>query len=518
MRRHPHLYENNARIFLRRVSDKYYRNLTLATIPDEEWQSLVRQGFDLLWPMGVWQRSPGAREQALVNEFLRREYDRVLPDWIPEDVAGSPYAIYNYSLDPALGKRGDLVQLKSRLNHFGLGLILDFVPNHLASDHPWVLAHPEWFVQGQEADARTHPDWFFSPVSDIYLAHVKDPNLPPWPEAMRLGVLPADLAHGRDPNFPPWGDTVQVNFFSREMRRALIDELLQIAEVADGVRCDMAMLALNEVFERVWGDILKNYPRPPTEFWADAIGQVREKRPDFLFLAEAYWGLEGKLQQLGFDFTYDKLLYDRLRYAAPDDIQRHLMADSSYQERSVRFIENHDEPRAAVAFGRERSLAAALIMATIPGLRLFHDGQFEGCRIRLPVQLVREPREAADREMLQFYERLLAITSAPAFHEGEWQLLPVSRAWEDNKSYHNMLAWSWRSAKDFKVVVVNYSPHQSQCWLPLPLPPEITARIIFKDELTGMVYVRDLAEVSRRGLYVDLEPYHAHVLDTMAGG
>ncbi len=517
MRRHPHLYEINARIFLRRVSDKYHRSLTLATIPDEEWQWLAQRGFDLLWPMGVWQRSPDAREQALVNEFLRREYDRVLPGWTSEDVAGSPYAIYDYRLDPALGKRGDLDQLKSRLNRLGLGLILDFVPNHLAADHPWILAHPEWFVQGREADARTHPDWFFSPVSDIYLAHVKDPNLPPWPEAVRTGVSLADLAHGRDPNFPPWGDTVQLNFYSTGLRQALINELLRLAEVADGVRCDMAMLALNEVFGRVWGDVLKDYPQPQTEFWTEAIERVKEKRPDFLFLAEAYWGLEGKLQQLGFDFTYDKLLYDRLRYAAPSDIRGHLMADSGYQEHSARFIENHDEPRAALAFGRERSLAAALIMATIPGLRLFHDGQFEGWRIRLPVQLVREPREAVDQEMVQFYERLLAITSAPAFHEGEWRLLPVSRAGEGNESYHNLLAWFWRSARNFKVVVVNYSAHQSQCRLPLPLPPEITERIIFKDELTGTVYVRDPAEVSNRGLYVDLKPYHAHILDTTAG-
>jgi hypothetical protein len=493
MHRHPHLYEVNARIFLRRVSEKYHRTLTLATIPDEEWQWLAQPGFDLLWPMGVWQRSPYARQQALVNEFLRREYDRALPGWTPEDVAGSPYAIYNYNLDPALGQPMELAQLKSRLNRLGLGLILDFVPNHLAADHPWVLAHPEWFVPGREADVRTHPDWFFSPVSHIY------------------------LAHGRDPNFPPWSDTVQLNFYSTGLRSALINELLRLAEVADGVRCDMAMLALNEVFERVWGEVLRDYPRPQTEFWTEAIARVKERRPDFLFLAEAYWGLERKLQQLGFDFTYDKVLYDRLRYATPSDIREYLMADSGYQAHSVRFIENHDEPRAAVAFGRERSLAAALIIATIPGLRLFHDGQLEGRRISLPVQLVREPGEAVDREMVQFYERLLRITSASVFHEGEWRLLPVSRAWEGNESYHNLLAWFWRSARIFKVVVVNYSANQSQCRLLLPLSSEITEHIIFKDELTGTVYVRDAAEVGRQGLYVDLKPYYAHILDTTIG-
>jgi hypothetical protein len=493
MHRHPHLYEINARIFLRRVSEKYHRSLTLATIPDEEWQWLAQQGFDLLWPMGVWQRSLYARQQALVNEFLRREYNRALPGWTPEDVAGSPYAIYNYNLDPALGQPMELAQLKARLNRLGLGLILDFVPNHLAADHPWVLAHPEWFVLGREADVRTHPDWFFSPVKNIY------------------------LAHGRDPNFPPWSDTVQSNFYSTGLRLALINELLHLAEVADGVRCDMAMLALNEVFERVWGEVLKDYPRPQTEFWTEAIERVKEKHPDFLFLAEAYWGLERKLPQLGFDFTYDKVLYDRLRYTAPSDIREYLMADSGYQAHSARFIENHDEPRAVAAFGRERSLAAALIIATIPGMRLFHDGQLGGWHVHQPVQLVRELGEAVDRDVAQFYERLLVITSAPVFHEGEWRLLPVNRAWEGNESYHNLLAWFWRSARIFKVVVVNYSAHQSQCRLLLPLPPEITEHIIFKDELTGTIYVRDAAEVGRQGLYVDLKPYHAHILDATIG-
>ena len=178
---------------------------------------------------------------------------------------------------------------------------------------------------GEEADARAHPDAFFSPDRGVY------------------------LAHGRDPNFPPWTDTAQLNFYSTDLRQALIKELLRIAEVADGVRCDMAMLALNDVFGGVWGK-LANYPKPDTEFWAEAITQVKQRRPDFLFLAEAYWGLEKQLQQLGFDFTYDKVFYDRLRFSNARDIREHLMTDGPYQQRSVHFIENHDEERAVTRF------------------------------------------------------------------------------------------------------------------------------------------------------------------------
>jgi glycosidase len=293
---------------------------------------------------------------------------------------------------------------------------------------------------------------------------------------------------------------------------------LKIAEVADGVRCDMAMLALNDVFEGVWGTIVRGYPRPQTEFWAEAIGQVKQRHPDFLFLAEVYWGLEHKLQPMGFDFTYDKPFYDRLLSSTPSDIRNHLMSNAQYQERSARFIENHDEPRAVTTFGRERSLAAAVVLATVPGLRLFHDGQLEGKRIRLPIQLVREPREAADAEVIQFYGRLLKVVKQSAFHNGEWSLIEVSQAGEDNKSHHNLLAWFWRYAKQRKIVVVNYSPSPGQGWLKLPLPFKTPGRAVFRDELTGITHTRDTEEMSRQGLYVNLDPYHAQILDVVGGG
>ncbi len=187
------------------------------------------------------------------------------------------------------------------------------------------------------------------------------------------------------------------------------------------------------------------------------------------------------------------------------------LADDSYQRRSARFIENHDEPRAVVAFGRERSLAAAAILATFPGLRFFHNGQLEGRRIHLPVQLVREPEEPDDPEIMSFYDRLLAVCNAPAFHEGEWGLIEVNQAGDE--SHRNLLAWSWRYAEQFKVVVVNYSPNSAQGRLKLPLPLETTDTIVFRDELTSTVCTQDMKEVSSQGLYIALSPYHSFILD-----
>jgi hypothetical protein len=382
--------------------------------------------------------------------------------------------------------------LKSTLNRHGVGLVLDFVPNHLALDHPWTLSHPERFVQASVLALRDHPDWFFLTEGGIR------------------------LPHGRDPYFPPWTDTVQVDFYSHGLRAAWVDELLSIAEVADGVRCDMAMLRLNTVFEQVWGEVVGGHSRPESEFWSGAIQEVKRKRPDFIFIAEVYWGLEQTLLDLGFDNTYDKVLYDRLRHSSLTELQEHLGRSIVPPARLVRFIENHNEARAAAAFGREQSMVAATVVATLPGLRLFHDGQLEGKLVRLPVQLGREPDEVPDVEISTFYHRLLTISNSTAFHEGTWSLLKADPAWEGNPSYQNLLSWTWNYEKKQKIVAVNFAPNASQGRLRLPAPGVPVTIVRLPDELHDTEYIGDLAELQGPGLYVELGPWQAHIFDVTA--
>jgi hypothetical protein len=490
LRRHPHLYEANAFIFLKRLSQKYHRSITLSTIPDDEWSRLANMGFDLVWLMGVWQRSPAARKEALGTPELRQEYGYALPGWTEADVTGSPYAVYSYTLDPALGGEDELKELKARLNSHGIGLVLDFVPNHWACDNPWTLTYPNRFIQDSSQSIRKSPGLFYSPDGKNR------------------------FAHGKDPYFPPWTDTVQVNIFSQDMREAMAQELLKIASVCDGVRCDMAMLVLNEIFEKTWGWLLKGQQKPQTEFWQEAIEQVKQRYPDFLFIAESYWGLERRLQQLGFDFTYDKELYDALLSSGAHEIKERLLENGGYQGRLVRFIENHDETRALTAFGRDKSRAATIVMATIPGLRFFHDGQLEGRRIKLPVQLGREPLEPTDQQVASFYQRLLTYCDAPAFHEGQWSPLSIGRAWDGNESYGNLLAWSWRHDGQLKIVVVNYSSSHAQGRIHISGLPSDDGHIELTDALHNVRYVRDLHELRTLGLYVDLAPWSAHLLGT----
>ena len=167
-------------------------------------------------------------------------------------------------------------------------------------------------------------------------------------------------------------------------------ELLKIAGQCDGVRCDMAMLVLPDVFERTWG-------RRPRRSGQTRRERVREQVPGFCFMAEVYWDLEWTMQQQGFDYAYDKRLYDRLREGHARPVREHFHAGLDYQDKLARFLENHDEPRAAATFTREIHEAAAVITFLSPGLRFFHQGQFEGRLKRISPHLVRAPREPRER-------------------------------------------------------------------------------------------------------------------------
>jgi hypothetical protein len=470
------------------MNAKYSRALNLASIPDDEWRTIKESGFDLVWLMGVWTRSPKARQHALTDSNLKAAYDQLLPGWTPEDVGGSPYSIYEYHVDPFLGDDKILGQLHRKLQNLGLGLILDFVPNHLALDHSWTKSDPELFVQASKKMMKAHPERFFQSEGGIW------------------------LAHGRDPFFDPWIDTTQINFFSKATRSALTGELLRIAELCDGVRCDMAMLGLNKIFDKVWGDCVKE-KCPKDEFWLDAISTVRAKREDFIFLAEVYWNLEWDLQQLGFDYTYDKKMYDRLKSGKPQDVQGHLRAEEIYQNRSARFLENHDEDRAVYCFGREKSQAAAVVIATVPGLRFFQDGQLDGKRLRTPIHLRREAPDKIDYGLVDFYRMLINDINEPVFHQGVWKLLDLNPASENNVSYQNIMAWTWESFDDWRLIVVNYSETASQARVPASAIVGKDKTVKLRDRRSGEIYRRDRDELVNPGLFVDLKPWQVHLFE-----
>ena len=481
--RYPTIYEINTWVWLSELSAKAGKPVHLGTVPSDEWDAIAAYGFDAVWFMGVWQRSPAGIAIANRNPNLLADFRRALPDFRGEDNVGSPYCIRGYQVDEHLGGRAGLAHARSELAKRNMGLILDFVPNHVAPDHPWVKEYPEYFIRGTAEDAANDPASYIAVEGNV-------------------------IACGRDPYFPAWPDVVQVNAYDPGLRKAAVGTVSDIAAQCDGIRCDMAMLMMNPIVERTWGG--RAGDRPDAEYWVEVISKVKSAHPDFLFMAEAYWDLEWELQQQGFDFCYDKRLYDRLEHSGPETVRLHLCAEPAFQEKLVRFLENHDEPRAAAAFGGAKGRAGAITIATLPGARLFHEGQFEGRTVRLPVFLARRPQEPVDEELAGFYSRLIETTSHAAFHDGAWSLCSCS-GWPDNQSCQNILAWSWANGDERFVVVVNLSGGWAQARVHLPWGDSLNQVRRLHDVMSGAIYDVSGPDLAAQGLYVELGPWGYHL-------
>ena len=480
--RYPTIYEINPRVWLSELSERVGDSVNLSSVPPAEWDAIAKFRFDGVWLMGIWERSPAGIAIANRNNSLLDDFKRALPDFRLLDNVGSAYCVRRYSVNELLGGPEGLAVARQELAKRGVRLILDFVPNHVALDHPWVSEHPEFFIQGNADDAKNDPVSFAQVGGRVF-------------------------ACGRDPYFPAWQDVLQLNAFQPGLRQAAIETVSSIARQCDGIRCDMAMLLLNPIFERTWGN--RAGQRPATEYWRELIPAIKRTYPEFLFIAEAYWGLEWELQQQGFDFCYDKRLYDRLEHDNAESVRLHLCADLAYQAKLLRFIENHDEPRAAATFSPGKERAAALTIATLPGARLFHEGQFEGRRVRLPVFLARRPPELADPALQAFYKKLLDAIDAPVFREGQWELCQCT-GWPDNPSYQNLVAWGWVKDNDRYLIIVNLSDTAAQARVQVPWDELRGKTWRLVDALSDAAYDRNGDEIRDPGLYVDLRPWNCY--------
>ena len=472
MRRHPLLFEISAWPWLERLSHEEQRVVTLATVPGNRWDRIAEDGFDALFLMGVWRRSAIGRDIARADRGIVAEYDRILPGWTEADVPGSPYSIQAYEPDDRIGGWQGLDTARHELKSRGISLILDFVPNHTGFDHAWIADYPERYVLGTEEDQRLAPADFRS---------------------VDVRGRPVSIACGRDPYFAPWTDVAQLNYFNPDTRLAVQATLRDISAHCDGVRCDMAMLVLNDVFDRTWRRLLRDdWPRPATEFWPETTRML----PELLYLAEVYWGLEGRLLDQGFTFAYDKR--DLLSASLPDP------------SRLARFLENHDEPRSAATLGGLLA-AAASVLVSLPGMRFFFDGQLEGRRIKVPVQLARWPEESPDEAVCALYKRALTFARDEVLHEGDWKLLTVSAA--GDPSFADIVAYRWRSADALALVTVNLGAATS--WAHVEIGGDLFPgeAFDFEDRLTDATYRWTRDALLDRGLYVQLEAGGAHLFN-----
>ncbi len=483
--RDPVIYEVNTAVWLDSLSRFAGHRLTLAEVGSADWDAVTPDGVDAVWLMGVWERSPAGLAVATANQELMSSFRDALPDLTDDDILGSPYCVRRYVADARFGGPEGLAVAREALAVRARRLILDYVPNHVAPDHPWVSEHPERFIQGSAGDLAADPgSW--------------------------LTAGPVVLALGRDPYFPAWPDVVQLNAFAPELRTATAQVLGDIADQCDGIRCDMAMLMNTNVFAKTWSGRVG--PEPGEEFWPAVFAQLRARHPQTVLLAEAYWDLERELQQMGFDFCYDKQLYDRLFTEDVPGVRDHARADLPYQSRLMRFLENHDEPRAASRVAADAEMAMAVVVATLPGATLWHEGQFEGRRVHPPVFLQRRPDEVADQDLATWYRQLIAVVDHDGVRSGSWQLLEPT-GWPDNETCGNLLAWSWSddAIPRRHIIVVNLSGAPAQARVPLPWPDLRGSSHHLTDRLGGLEIDRDGDELAAPGLFVALDPWCFHL-------
>jgi hypothetical protein len=486
LRTHPHLYQINVYAWLESLSAKLGRVIHLADVPDSEWDAVSLMGFDAVWLMGIWQRSPISRELDQKRQRQPADFDRALPGWTVADIIGSPYSVVQYEPEPRIGSWKDVDIARAKLHQRKMALVLDFVGNHTGLDHPWTREYPEYYVQGTKENYDRDRNSFYkvdSVKGTVY------------------------IALGKDPYFPPWDDVAQLNHFSPEMRVAQLAELQRIASHCDGVRCDMAMLQLNDIFDRIWRPLIGDTKVPATEFWTEA----RASAPDLALLGEAYWGTEGRLIDLGLNFTYDKGLYDSVLAGNVGDIHWRLSAPVEHQAHLGRFLENHDEPRAAEMFGNDRLPAIATLMGTLPGLRFYQQGEELGIKLRTPIELRRVVEQPVDPVRKLFFAKLFAVTRGSVFHDGEWTVLPVTP--DNDPTSGNLIVYQWRIKRAWQVVVVNLSGAPAQGFVHFDSSIAAGRDYTLVDQLNDVRYLRNGAEIVRQGLFVRLNAYQAHLFD-----
>ena len=457
---------------------------TLGEVPEAEWDALAALPVDAVWLMGVWERSPEGLAIALADPALDAGNRAALPDLRPEDVIGSPYCVRDYVVDERFGGPDGLAHAREQLARRGLGLILDYVPNHVAPDHPWATSRPECLLAGTRLTRAEHPEAFLRTPAGI-------------------------VARGRDPYFPPWPDVVQLNAFSPALRDAVATTLVEIGGQCDGLRCDMAMLMTNEVFARTWG--VRAGSAPAEEYWPALIARVKAGAPR---PAVHRRGLLGH----GVDAPAARIrpLLRQASLRPPGARPGRIGTRSPPSRRRLPGAPApvRREPRRAARRRHVRSLAGARGRrrgVDVAGRAALPRRPARGNRTHIPVFLGRGPDEPTDSDLHAFYARLLRAVAESGLRTGEWRLCERS-GWPDDDSYRRLVAWCWSNPGSRHLVVVNLSDAPATARVHLPWTDLAGRSWTLADRLAGQRFERAGDELDDQGLYVGLNPWASHFL------
>jgi len=548
------LMAKNTYVWLDQLAKSYQQPIDrLDQIPDAELDLLARRGITGLWLIGLWERSPSSQR---IKQMTGN----------PEAVS-SAYSLSSYDPAQDLGGEDALNNLRARAWQRGIRLASDMVPNHMGIDSPWVMEHPDWFIQLQYSP---FPAYTFNGA-----------NLS-WDE--RVGIFLEDhyysrtdaavvfkrvdfqsgeerfIYHGNDGTNMPWNDTAQLNYLLPQVREAVIQTILHVARNFPIIRFDAAMTLAKKHYQRLW------FPEPgaggaiptraehgmtwqqfhhafPVEFWREVVDRVAQEAPDTLLLAEAFWLMEGYfVRTLGMHRVYNSAFMHMLRdedNAKYRAVMKNTMEfDLEILKRFVNFMNNPDERTAADQFGTgDKYFGVCVLMATLPGLPMFGHGQIEGFTEKYGMEYRRAYwEEQPDRGLIDRHEReifpllhrrhifaeardfLLYDFFAPEGHVNEDVFAYTNRAGDERGLvvYQNTFAQAagWiRTSVAYAVKGENGEKMLRQRSLGegLGVSGDAERYVIFRDGISGLEFIRNSRELCERGLYLALQAYQYHV-------
>ena len=549
------LIAKNAYVWLDQLSKQYGRSMTrLDHIPDEELDILASRGFTGLWLIGLWERSSASQR---IKQMCGN----------PEAVA-SAYSLFDYQIATDLGGDDAHRDLSERAWKRGIRLASDMVPNHVGIDAKWVVEHPDWFIS---LDYSPFPSYTFNGPNlswdervGIYLedhyytrsdAAVAFKRVDHWSGNAKY------IYHGNDGTSMPWNDTAQLNYLNSEDREAVIQTILNVARRFPVIRFDAAMTLAKKHFQRLW------FPEPgsggaipsraehgltrtefnqlmPVEFWREVVDRVAQEVPDTLLLAEAFWLMEGYfVRTLGMHRVYNSAFMNMLRdednakYRSV--VKNTLEFDPQILKRYVNFMNNPDERTAVDQFGKgDKYFGICTMMATMPGLPMFGHGQIEGFTEKYGMEYRRAYwDEQIDGHLVERHEREMfpLLRRRYLFAEVEDFLL-YDFFTPDGYVNEDVFAYSNRAGGERTLVVYHNKYAEAKGWMRTSVAYAVKAGqdgqktlvqrslgeglalhndtdhfTLFRDQITGLEYVRNSKELCETGLYVELGAYKCHV-------
>ena len=547
------LIAKNTFVWLDQLSEEYGRRINhLDEIPDEALEKLARWGFTGLWLIGVWERS---RASAHIKQQMGN----------PEALA-SAYSLYDYRIADELGGEAAYQGLKDKAWRYGIRLASDMVPNHMGIDSPWVVEHPDWFLS---LDYSPYPSYSYNGpnlsednradirIEDHYFTRSDAAVV--FQDVDRRDGHVYYIYHGNDGTTMPWNDTAQLNYLKGEVREQVIQTILAVARRFPIIRFDAAMTLTKLHYQRLW------FPIPgtggaipsrsdfsmtkeqfdqimPVEFWREVVERVAQEAPDTLLLAEAFWLMESYfVRTLGMHRVYNSAFMNLLRNEE-NAKYRQLMKntlefDPEILRRYVNFMNNPDERTAVDQFGKgDKYFGIATVMSTIPGLPMYGHGQVEGYSEKYGMEFKRAYwNEHPDPDLVARHEReIFPILHRRAIFAGVENFLlydfftPSGSVNEDVYAYSNALG------NDRGLVVFNNKFSETHGWIRtsvgysvkgpdekrhiiqrtlgegLSLHADEGLYCIFRDQSTGLEFIRPSKEMVEKGLFQSLHAYEYH--------